>query len=222
MAARSDSDATVRTRLEDLLEVLGRTDDAMVAVDGDLRIVGWNAAAERLLGYTTDQAMGRSCHEVLAWRDRCGDGICGPECPAAGPGDPDEIVATTEVIGRTAAGRSLWLTATSIVPPPEMRSECRMIHLVREVGLPPELERLVVERLSGWSPAIAADPRLETLTRRERQVLELLADGLDGASIAEKIFVSPATVRNHVQHILRKLQVHSRLEAVSLFLRGRP
>lgn len=215
--AATEADST----LEDLLDVLGRTSDGMVAVDDDLRVVGWNDAAEHLLGYSAEEALGRPCHEILAWRDRCGDIVCSDDCPAACTGDMDEIVETREVMGRSASGRTLWLNATTIVPPLAMRRQCRLIHLIREVALPPELERLVVERLSGWSPAGASrDPRLDSLTPREIEILHLLAEGLDGVAISEKLFVSPATVRNHVQNMLKKLEVHSRLEAVTLLLRG--
>ena len=52
------------------------------------------------------------------------------------------------------------------------------------------------------------------LTRRELEVLQLLACGLPNAQIADALSVSPTTVRNHVEHLLAKLGVHSRLEAV--------
>ncbi|MCP4961540.1 MAG: response regulator transcription factor [Actinomycetia bacterium] len=57
------------------------------------------------------------------------------------------------------------------------------------------------------------------LTPREREVLKLLTEGFDGGAIAETLFVSPATVRNHIQHILNKLGVHTRVEAVAFALR---
>ncbi|MGH3053192.1 MAG: response regulator transcription factor [Gaiellaceae bacterium] len=57
------------------------------------------------------------------------------------------------------------------------------------------------------------------LTRRERQVLELLAQGLEGKRIAEELVVSPKTVATHIQRILRKLDVHSRAAAVALAYR---
>ena len=221
MTAPSAPATDIGTRLAELLNILGRTGDGMIAVDQGLRIVGWNTAAERLLGYAAEDALGRPCHEILGWRNRCGDTVCDENCAASRAGTADEIIESAEVIGRTASGRKLWLNATTIVPPPEMRGECRLVHLIREVALPPELERLVVERLSGWSPSgKIRNPRLDALTSREREVLQLLAEGLDGTLIAEKLFVSPATVRNHVQHILTKLGVHSRLEAVSVVLRG--
>jgi DNA-binding NarL/FixJ family response regulator len=55
-----------------------------------------------------------------------------------------------------------------------------------------------------------------TLTRREVEVLQLLAAGLSNDAIAERFVLSLHTVRNHVQNILTKLQAHSRLEAVSI------
>jgi len=57
------------------------------------------------------------------------------------------------------------------------------------------------------------------LTPREREVLELLADGASTQAIAERLYMSSNTVRNHVQKILTKLGVHSRLEAVSTAVR---
>jgi two-component system nitrate/nitrite response regulator NarL len=53
------------------------------------------------------------------------------------------------------------------------------------------------------------------LTSREVEVLELLAEGLGQAEIAGQLFVSPKTVGNHIEHILGKLGVHSRAQAVA-------
>lgn len=53
------------------------------------------------------------------------------------------------------------------------------------------------------------------LTRRENQVLGCFAQGLGTAAIAQRLLISPTTVRNHSQRILGKLRVHSRLQAVA-------
>jgi DNA-binding NarL/FixJ family response regulator len=53
------------------------------------------------------------------------------------------------------------------------------------------------------------------LTPREKEVLELLAQGLSNQAIAERLVISPHTVRNHVQNLLTKLHGHSKLEAVA-------
>ena len=58
------------------------------------------------------------------------------------------------------------------------------------------------------------------LTAREIEVLRLLADGTSTRTIADSLFISVTTTRNHIQNILRKLEVHSKLEAVALALRN--
>jgi two-component system NarL family response regulator len=52
------------------------------------------------------------------------------------------------------------------------------------------------------------------LTERELEVLKLVAKGLNNRAIAEQLFISENTVKNHVRNILEKLQLHSRMEAV--------
>ncbi len=59
------------------------------------------------------------------------------------------------------------------------------------------------------------------LTERERAVLALLVEGLNNSEIADKLGVSPSTIKSHVSHILRKLDVASRTEAVAVALRHR-
>lgn len=79
------------------------------------------------------------------------------------------------------------------------------------------LQTLLVHLQSAaWLAATA--PPIDPLTRRELDVLALLARGHSNAQIAERLVVSPHTVRTHVQNILRKLGVHSKLGAVALAL----
>jgi DNA-binding NarL/FixJ family response regulator len=57
------------------------------------------------------------------------------------------------------------------------------------------------------------------LTSREREILELIAEGLTNGAIAKRLFISVNTVRNHVQSVLAKLEAHSKLEALSVAIR---
>ncbi len=72
------------------------------------------------------------------------------------------------------------------------------------------------ERRSGRAAAMMAS----SLTNREREVLGLLADGLNSAAIGRTLGIEPNTVRTHVQQVLTKLQVSSRLEAVTYATRN--
>jgi len=224
--------ATVATGLEEdtaeLLEILARTADGMVAIGPGLRIVGWNDAAAQLLGYTAEEIMGKPCFEVLGWHDRCGNAVCDADCPACARSSRDELIETREVMGRSRSGQAVWLSVSTVVPPARMRGDCQMIHFIREGGLAPQVERILVERLQGSAAGSAAahgpdgqEPEaFRTLTIREREVLRLLSEGMDTRDIAAHLVVSPMTVRNHIQHILAKLEVHSRVEAVALALRN--
>jgi DNA-binding NarL/FixJ family response regulator len=65
-----------------------------------------------------------------------------------------------------------------------------------------------------------ASSGLGALTAREAEVLALLAEGLTQAEIAAQLVLSPRTVGTHIQHILTKLEVHNRAQAVALALRN--
>jgi DNA-binding NarL/FixJ family response regulator len=61
--------------------------------------------------------------------------------------------------------------------------------------------------------------REEMLTAREREILQLLADGMSNADVAQRLFISQETVKSHVRHILAKLEADTRTHAVAIALR---
>jgi DNA-binding NarL/FixJ family response regulator len=67
--------------------------------------------------------------------------------------------------------------------------------------------------------ASAESEKLPQLTKREREVLRLLADGLTNEEIGKRLFLSPETVRTHVQKAMRRLEADTRTQAVALALR---
>jgi two-component system, NarL family, nitrate/nitrite response regulator NarL len=78
----------------------------------------------------------------------------------------------------------------------------------------------VLARVRRLLPApLAGGETTHKLTRRELDVLSLLVEGLSQSEIAEKLFISPKTVGKHIEHILAKLGVHNRAQAVALAVR---
>lgn len=81
---------------------------------------------------------------------------------------------------------------------------------------PHHVSRLVDGLLSSESIEPEVEDPLAALSGRERQILQCLALGMRREEIADRLFLSPNTVRTHVHHVLRKLDVHSTLAAVSI------
>ncbi len=79
----------------------------------------------------------------------------------------------------------------------------------------PAVTRRLIERFAGTRPR-AVPPGLEDLTRRELEILRLLARGLSNSEIAAQLVVSEHTVKTHVAHVLRKLDLRDRVQAVVL------
>ena len=66
---------------------------------------------------------------------------------------------------------------------------------------------------------LSGKERDDMLTGREREILQLLADGMSNADVASKLFISQETVKSHVRHILAKLEADTRTHAVAIALR---
>ena len=98
------------------------------------------------------------------------------------------------------------------VPADELAEAVRAAHAGRPT-LAPEAAEALIQVTTHPPPVLGQD-----LTPREREVLALMVDGLRNAEIAERVTVSPSTVKFHVSRILSKLNVSSRTEAVALAL----
>lgn len=86
-----------------------------------------------------------------------------------------------------------------------------------EASVPPRmLGGLLHDLIQRRRQAGAVHERFARLSRREREVLSMLAGGNDHLAIARQLVISPQTSRTHIQNVLSKLGVHSRLEAVSV------
>jgi NarL family two-component system response regulator LiaR len=96
----------------------------------------------------------------------------------------------------------------------ELARAIRAAHFGRATLCPEAIQTLV--EIENQQPAPAID-----LTKREREVLTLMIEGLNNTQIAGRLTVSPSTVKSHVSNILSKLGASSRTEAVTLVLRNR-
>ena len=209
-----------------LLERIFRTSDGVFAVDEKQRIIFWNIGAEEVLGYGSQEVMGRHCFEVIQGVDESGRVNCVEGCPIMDCARQGRLASGQNLQVRTKDGSLRWLSVTHTLIDPYNDQPAVMVHVFRDATREVEAKTLVgrlAEQLSGHmfvQDLGKGDPGLECgLTEREMQVLALLARGEGTHAIAKELTISKTTARNHIQNILAKLGVHTRLEAVAFSLR---
>jgi PAS domain S-box-containing protein len=182
-----------------LVQSLGAAADGSFVSDAAGNIVLWNPAAEALLGYTASDVLGGQCCSLFCQQGDGGGVTIGGACPLAASHTRGSALQTT-----TKAGSVVWFDIFAFTIDHARIGARFVVHLFREITLAPA------------QLPLAPEARMNsTVTPREREVLGLMCDGLDTTAIAQRLNVSYSTIRNHVQNILRKLEVHSRLQAVA-------
>ena len=189
--------------------IVASTQDPAFAVGVRGTILAWNSAAEKLLGHGESQVLERSCWEILSGRDVFGNDYCGDGCPLIWMAERHRAISRCELCFRGGSGEFQHVGVATMVVPGIDDSELALVHL-----LTPVVSDSPCEESFPWR--LYASQASSRLTERESQVLALLADGKGTTEIAELLFITTATVQNHIKRILGKLKVHSRLEAVSL------
>ena len=209
-----------------IFEFIANSSDGVFAVDRRQSIVLWNERATAILGFTAEEVLGGKCYETLGGRDTEGCIVCRRGCEAIASARRLQPAPTADIVARTKGGTEVWLNLSTVVVHSRRGALSVLVHLFREVtrehdvlGVARDLADLVSARFPGRRiarlPSDSGRAASVELTRREREVLILLASGISTDAIAKRLCISPRTVRNHVNNILGKLDVHSRLEAVA-------
>ena len=147
------------------------------------------------------------------------DGIAATRRIAADPSCQARVVMLTTfdmdeyVYAALQAGASGFLLKD--VPPELLVAGIRAVHAGESLLAPTVTRRMIESFLERpRAPAAGEQQRLAALTSREQEVLRLLARGLTNAEIARELYVSETTVKTHVGHVLMKLGLRDRVQAV--------
>ena len=191
-------------------EIIFKTSEIAYAVTREGQIVAWNRAAENVFGYPDTEAMGRKCWELLRGEDSFGNPYCCEGCPIRTSAFNDVSVNCFQIKFKTASLEMKEFAVSALLLSNATGNDV-MVALCRSNT------SNEYKPLNGSSKNRAPSPRQRgNLTQREQEVLFLLAEGNGTKDISSSLGISTHTVRNHVQHILFKLQVKSRLKAINL------
>ncbi|HUO84486.1 MAG TPA: LuxR C-terminal-related transcriptional regulator [Thermoanaerobaculia bacterium] len=202
-----------------LLDQLAAKGEAVFAIDARDRIVFWSPQCEALLGHRADQVVGAPCYRITRGRDLHGNIHCYGNCPVMHQGRtlPDEPLRIFQMTLCDAGGEEVRTNVSTFLLASAGSSAGLIVHIIRELEAGGETRADGETGLAGIFPFPmgANEEAREDLTPRERQVLEALAAGLSTGAIAGSLGISQVTVRNHVQRLLEKLEVHTKTAAVA-------
>ena len=212
--------------MDKLFQLFANTADGVFAVDEDQLIIYWNESAQKILGYTADEVTGQSCYLILCGCDDKGGAFCHQNCGVRTAAASGKTITNYDLATRTKSGEMRWINVSILTVQPDDDAKSVVVHLFRDATQTKQNEQFIhqmFDTVDLWQktapPAVSSKPSSHTpvdnLTDRERQVLSLLARGASTAGMAQTLSISSTTVRNHIQSILHKLNVHSRLEAVA-------
>lgn len=218
--------------MEAIFRLLDNTADGAFAIDENQRICYWNQAAQAILGYSPEEVMGQPCYKILRGCDDKGSVICHQRCDVSVNALAGRMVVNYNVATRSKSGEMRWINVSILtLANISAQGSSLVVHLFRDATQAKQNEQFIhqmFDTVEKWHKVASLPPSpnstrplVEALTQREEEVLILLTQGLSTSQIARSLSISSATVRNHIQNILHKLNVHSRIEAVAYaFERG--
>lgn len=188
----------------------------MFVVDPEYQIVHWDERMEKLTGTLADEAMGRRCFGVVLGEREGGGTFCAHGCSVMHLAQAGRPVSSYDMRITTRSGEKRWVNVSNLTV--RTGEGHYLVHLLRDSqGTHDTLEmaRGLIQ-LSSKKDAPAPRRRdVPALTPRQLEVLGLLSEGKSVREIGKELYLSEATVRNHVRSLLQALGAHSQLEVLA-------
>lgn len=198
--------------------------DAMFLLSDQLKIVHMNRAAEQLTGQPRDQLVGRFCGSVF----NCDTNSCWG-CRLLSTATP---VIQVENHVEIAPGERVVVNANYSTTPVDRAGKRQVVLTIRRpTGSPmapvldsaPPVVDVVPSGLDLTSRRLdrlpsVLDQHAPVLSERQLEILQLVSQGFTNAQIAERLYITENTVKTHIKHILERLNVRNRAEAVAMVM----
>jgi PAS domain S-box-containing protein len=193
-----------------------RTGDAVYVVGPDYRIVHWDEQMESLTGVLSEEALGRPCYEAVLGEREGGGPFCAHGCSVMHLARAHRPVSSFEMRIRTRSGDRRWVSVSNLSL--ETEEGPFLVHLLRDSQGTHDALQMAHGLIQLSSKMEAPAPRRQdvpALTPRQLEVLKLLSEGKSVREIGKELYLSEATVRNHVRSLLQAVGAHSQLEVLA-------
>ena len=204
---------------------LALSPDPVFITDRHNRIVFWNQSAERILGFSAAEVVGKPCAARLEGCDAFGNRYCSESCPVTAMAARGETVNHFGLRLKGRDGDVVTVDVTILNLGARTPGDFFLAHILRteRIELPSlqDSDRPAPPPSPFASSRESPDIRARRLSAREVEVLGMLAAGRSTPEIAIALHISNLTARNHIQNILYKLEVHSKSEAVAFAFQKR-
>jgi PAS domain S-box-containing protein len=210
-------------RIREIKQLVRSSADATFAIDSNGSVVATNSALQEMLGFAEKDMLGKACSFLISGKDECGE-VCSSNCVILQAIRARRPLKNFDLHIKTNAGYR-WCNISVFLAEDTGSVSPFAIHVIRDVDTRKRMEIVVrdfvvtgtglpKEQIASLFLSTRAPARECNLSKQELTVLKLLAKGVTTAKVAEQLHISPTTVNNHVQNILKKLDVHTRLEAI--------
>jgi len=135
----------MRGSITDILEVFTNTSDGVYALDTDLRIIFWNQAAQKILGFTAEEAIGHYCYEIIAGKDESGNLVCSRSCQIMNLVRRGGMVQNRDLLTESKEGKAVWINMSTLAIPSRYRELSAIVHIFRDITERKYIERLIQE-----------------------------------------------------------------------------
>ena len=195
-----------------------RTGDAVFVVAPDYSIAYWDEQAQFLTGFTAEEMVGRRCYEAILGERESGEPFCSYGCSVMRLAQVGRPITSYDMRVRAPSGEKRWVSVSILSL--ESEKGPYLVHLLRDSQKAHETLEMAQSLISltkkprrdDLTPSSADVP---ALTARQLEVLGLLSEGNSAREISKRLYLSEATVRNHIRSLLQALGAHSQLDALA-------
>jgi len=193
-----------------LNKIFSKTTDAVFASDASGQIIYANKSFLYLCNRSLSDILGHPCYEMVQAQTLNGENFCRPDCPIVQATKRNDSIEHFDLMIPQLNSADVWVNIGVLFAPAEWQP-AKVIFTVR----PFSVHRILDRFSSSQKLTTQSKTNDHKLTRRQQQIIRLLAQSSDARTIADTLHISYATVRNHINNIYHKLGIHSRAEVIS-------